>query len=164
MAPGLRRLAALSLLTLLVGCDHVTKVAAKAGLEGQHPRQVIRGLLDLHYVQNTDTAFNLLRWVPDGVRQPALIVAGALALLALLIALLWRFPPRPLMRAALLLITAGAIGNFADRILRGYVVDFMHLRHWPVFNVADIYVTAGVALFAWASLQRTRPDPDGGQT
>ena len=46
-------------------------------------------------------------------------------------------------RLALLLLAGGAFGNGLDRLFRGYVVDFIHLTHWPVFNVADIYITAG---------------------
>ena len=67
-----------------------------------------------------------------------------------------RPPRRPVVRAALLLVTAGAIGNYIDRLARGYVVDFVYLHHWPVFNVADVYVTAGaiiLALAAWRSPQ-----------
>lgn len=47
---------------------------------------------------------------------------------------------------ALAVILAGAVGNYADRVLRGYVVDFLHVTHWPVFNVADVYITVGFAL------------------
>jgi len=54
----------------------------------------------------------------------------------------------PKARVPLLLITAGAGGNYLDRIARGYVVDLVHIHHWPVFNVADVYVTAGVAMLA----------------
>ena len=59
-------------------------------------------------------------------------------------------------RIALLLMTAGALGNVLDRVVRGYVVDFVQVPHWPVFNVADIYVTAGAILLGWTSL-RGRP-------
>ena len=46
-------------------------------------------------------------------------------------------------RSALLLLAAGAFGNGLDRLFRGHVVDFIHLTHWPVFNVADVYITVG---------------------
>ena len=56
---------------------------------------------------------------------------------------------RPLLYTAAI-VFAGAMGNFIDRVFRGYVVDFIYfsLIDFPVFNVADIYVTVGVALFA----------------
>jgi Signal peptidase (SPase) II len=40
----------------------------------------------------------------------------------------------------------GALGNYLDRVFRGYVVDFIHVPHWPVFNVADIAVSVGIGL------------------
>jgi signal peptidase II len=41
--------------------------------------------------------------------------------------------------------------------MRGYVVDFVHLHHWPVFNVADVAITAGAGLLLLGMLRRTRP-------
>jgi signal peptidase II len=146
MRESARRAAVLGALTLLVGCDHVTKYAAKAELEGGDPRAVIPGMLDLRYAENTDVAFNLLRWVPEASRKPLLLVAGGVAVAAL-VALLLRRKGAAAARVALLLVTAGALGNYLDRIARGYVVDFVHVPHWPVFNVADAYVVVGAALF-----------------
>lgn len=48
---------------------------------------------------------------------------------------------------ALAVVLAGALGNFTDRAWHGYVVDFLHIVHWPVFNVADIYLTVGGIAF-----------------
>jgi signal peptidase II len=150
-----------ALLTILVGCDHVTKLAAKTGLEGSPPRDLIRGVLDLHYTENRDVAFNLLRWVPVGIRAPLLVAAGAVALTVLLLVLLRRRSDPPLARVAILLVTAGALGNYLDRLARGYVVDFLHLAHWPVFNVADAYVTVGAGILAWSLMTpwKNRPSP-----
>ncbi len=55
-------------------------------------------------------------------------------------------------------MVAGAIGNVADRILCGYVVDFIHLSHWPVFNVADACVVVGLIALG-LSRSRARPAP-----
>jgi signal peptidase II len=74
------------------------------------------------------------------------------AVLAILAALLRS--QRRWTRAALLLISAGALGNYLDRLWRGYVVDFVHVSYWPVFNVADAYVVAGAALLGWAMLSQ----------
>jgi signal peptidase II len=52
------------------------------------------------------------------------------------------------------MVVGGAIGNVADRLLRGYVVDFIHLHRWPVFNVADIAVTVGAILLGVAMTRR----------
>ena len=152
MRPIAQRLPLIVALTFLVGCDHVTKRVAKGELEGQVPRHLIHGLLDLRYAENTDVAFNLLRAMPERVRVPLLGVTGAFAVVGLLGVLLLRRGGAGSGRAALLLITAGAAGNYLDRIVRGYVVDFVHVPHWPVFNVADAYVTVGAILLAWSAL------------
>lgn len=153
------RLTFLCSLILLVGCDHGTKYIAKAGLEGSRPHTLIRGVLDLQYVENTDVAFNLLRWIPERARGPLLIFVGAASLIALAALLVRRPPQTRLGRLALLLVAAGALGNYADRIARGYVVDFVHLHHWPVFNVADICVTIGFAMLGIATLSGQRSGP-----
>jgi len=149
------RLAGRGLLSLLVGCDHATKGVAKAHLEGARPVRVIQGILDFDYVENTDIAFNLLRGIPPGIRAPALLISGAVACLGILGLLLLRSPRESRMsRFALVLVGAGAIGNYVDRVMRGYVVDFVHVRHWPVFNVADVYIVIGFALLAWRHFSR----------
>jgi signal peptidase II len=129
----------------LVGCDHATKLAAKSQLEAAPPAQLIESVLALTYVENRDVAFNLLRWIPTHVRAPLLLVNGAVAIVALSV-LFRRWRVRGAARVGLLLILAGAIGNYLDRVLRGYVVDFIHVRYWPVFNVADVLLTLGMGL------------------
>ena len=152
------RLFLVLILFALVGCDHGTKFAAKSALENEAPRQLLRGVLDLRYVENTDIAFNLLRWVPEHARAGLLVALGLVAVVTLSV-VLFRSKTQAPTQVALLLVTAGAIGNYGDRLLRGYVVDFMHLTHWPVFNVADIYVTAGVLLLALLSFRHGRAGP-----
>ena len=126
------------------------------GVEGQGPRYLIQGVLDLRYTENTDVAFSLLRAVPERIRGPFLIVTGAVAVIGLLGVLLFRRGRPRFGRAALLLITAGAVGNYLDHIVRGCVVDFVHVPHWPVFNVAAAYVTVGAILLAWSALNARR--------
>jgi signal peptidase II len=147
--PRRHRLAILTLLTVLVGCDHVTKEVAKRELEGGAPRAIVAGVMDLRYTENTDVAFNLLHWVPEATRRPMLAIVGGVAVLALGL-LLFRRRGLPWGTLAVVLVSAGAIGNYLDRLTRGYVVDFVYVRHWPVFNVADIYVTVGAVLLVLA--------------
>jgi signal peptidase II len=152
-----RWLFVLAPLAALVGCDHATKHAAKAQLERQPPHQLLGSVLDLRYAENTDVAFNLLRFIPERVRAPLLLVFGGVATLVLLVIVLRRQHSRAA-QVAFLLIGAGALGNYLDRLLRGYVVDFIHVPRWPVFNVADIYVTAGALLLvALGRKQRSSP-------
>ena len=141
--------ATVAALAALVGCDHATKSIAKASLEKGPPLALLRRALELRYTENTDVGFNALRWIPPHVRAPLLLGVG-LASVALLALILFRLSATRAVRAALVLILAGALGNVSDRILRGYVIDFIHVSHWPVFNVADVCVSAGVALLFWA--------------
>jgi signal peptidase II len=139
--------------TVLVGCDHVSKEVARSTLEGGPPQPVVGRVLDLRYVENRDMAFELLRWLPERARAILLLVTGAAAL-AVLATLLLRRRGFDLSSAALLFLLAGAAGNYGDRLLRGYVVDFIHVPYWPVFNVADAYVAVGVGLLLLMRLRR----------
>ena len=98
----------------------------------------------------------------ERVRFPLLLGLGAVALAGLLLFLLRR-PHPPVVQAALTLVLGGALGNYSDRAVRGYVVDFIHAAHWPVFNVADIWVTLGglaLLLHTWrATRGGTAPPP-----
>lgn len=147
-------------LLLLVGCDHVTKLAARSELQDGAPRNVLSSVLRLQYVEHRDVAFDLLRLVPERPRAIVLAVLGAVAIVALA-AVLMRGGGSRVARAGFLLTLAGALGNYTDRLVRGFVVDFIRLPYWPVFNVADMLVVAGVALLCWdhAHRLRSRPTP-----
>jgi len=155
------RLAIFGSLVFLVGCDHATKGVARAEFGSGNVRELIRGVMELRYVENTDVAFNLLRWVPEAIRRPWLLVVGAIAILALGFMLARARGQSPLRRGAFVLVMAGAIGNYLDRVVRGYVVDFVHVSHWPVFNVADAYVTIGFCLLALEFFSRGSPPRRG---
>lgn len=129
----------------LVGCDHATKYVAKAELEQQPAQTLIEPVLSLRYVENTDIAFNLLSFIPEAVKLPLLLALGAVAIGAML-ALLLSGRVHGWALGGLLLLLGGALGNYLDRLLRGYVVDFIHVSYWPVFNVADVLVTVGFGL------------------
>lgn len=156
---SLRLRLAIVLLTLsLFGCDHATKAAAEASLSHGGAINVVTGILELRFTPNPDTAFSLLRTF--GVaRTPGLLVAASgLALVG--VVAMWVASRKRASRAqhvGFALVLAGALGNVVDRAMRGYVVDFIHLTRWPVFNVADIAVVAGVALLGYCALSRRRP-------
>lgn len=133
------------LLTLL---DQWTKRLAVLHLAGQEDIILIKGVFQLHYLENRGAAF--------GVFQNQRILFLLLTIVYLLIAG-WFYMKIPkvkkylFMHVITVLLTGGAIGNFIDRLVNGYVVDFFYfsLIDFPVFNVADIFVVAafiGVAL------------------
>ena len=154
-----RRFVALVLLAFgVVGCDHATKGVAKLELEGEPPRVIVAGTLDLRYQQNPGVAFNIERIVPASTRGALVIVVPSLVLGLVGLAWLRRREGPWIEQLSYALILGGAAGNLIDRVVRGYVVDFIHLRAWPTFNVADIAIVVGAVLLL-ASL--ARPQPSG---
>jgi signal peptidase II len=130
----------------LVGCDHATKRLAANELAGRPAVTIIDGAVSLRYVENRDSAFGLLHRLEPTTRRALLVGASVLAA-GLIVALWWqRRRGGWLIHLAFALVLAGAFGNLVDRALRGYVVDFVHVRFWPVFNAADAYLVVGIGL------------------
>ena len=102
---------------------------------------LIPSVLHLTYVQNTGAAFGLLKG------QQVFFVGFSLAVIAWMC---WELCTKPTKEALVVwgcaLVLGGAIGNLIDRVHFGYVVDFIDLRVWPVFNVGDSAITVGVVL------------------
>ena len=139
---------------LLVGCDHATKAVATRSLLRAVP---IQPGLELRFVPNDDVAFNLFQRL--GVPHSPLLLAGVMLLALVVPATLFlrsRVAVSRLDLAGGACIVAGALGNLVDRVARGFVVDFIHVGGWPVFNVADAAVVVGVGLLALARMQRQR--------
>ena len=129
---------------ILVGLDQWTKGLASAYLKGNSPLVLIRGVFELYYSENRGAAFGMLQEKQLFFFLIALAVLGAVAYLML------RMPTdrkyRPL-TVCLMMVSAGAVGNMIDRVSQGYVVDFLYFKliNFPIFNVADCYVTIGAA-------------------
>lgn len=149
----------LLLVGALVGCDQVTKEVAESELRGNGATSLVSGVIELTYTQNRDMAFSLLHpLVGPDARYPLLVLAKVLGAGVALALLVQRRNVASLMeRLGLASVIAGALGNLVDRVGRGYVVDFIHVTHWPVFNVADIAVTVGVGLLLLAWRQPGTP-------
>ncbi len=146
----------LCLLLGVVGCDHTTKQLALSELAPGGPVSLVRGWVELRYVTNTDTAFTVLRHVfgPE-TRFVVVVVAQAVANLGLAVWLLWHWPTfRLCERAGAAVLLGGGISNLLDRLVRGHVIDFIHVSYWPVFNVADVAICVGVGLLLLGAQQR----------
>jgi signal peptidase II len=140
---------ALLAVALLLFIDLRTKSWAASELRARGPRTLAVGHLRLNYSENTGIAFGRLR---DSARQSAIIAYSAVMSLALLGVLVHRLmrkrPPGFLLPAGCAGLLAGTLGNMHDRLERGYVIDFIDFQRvrWPTFNVADMSITAGIAL------------------
>ncbi len=139
------------LIACMVFLDQYTKNLATLYLKGKDPYVIIPDVLVLQYLDggNKGGAFGIFY----GQRYLFIGIA-AVFLIAMLVALI-RIPPIKKYRVCrffICAISAGAIGNVIDRILQGSVVDFIYIVYinFPIFNVADIYVT--VSAFALAVL------------
>jgi signal peptidase II len=106
---------------------------------------VVKNVFHITLVRNTGAAFGILR------KHPHLFIVIAV-LVAILIGYFLARRMRTLNTAekvALCFILGGTLGNLTDRIRLGYVIDFIDFRIWPVFNLADVFITAGAAVLVW---------------
>ncbi len=130
-------------LAAALGLDQLTKWLITSNMAwGQSIPE--EGFFRITFVHNTGSAFGLFQGYGMILTIIAFVAVAAMIWL-------YRSSPMPsfLMRAALGLQMGGAIGNLIDRLRLGYVVDFMDVGPWPVFNVADSSVVVGIAILAW---------------
>lgn len=155
---NLERLGLLALAAALFGIDRWSKQAVADGLELYGSHAVIPGFFNLVHTRNTGIAFSLFADAGPFVKEWLLPVLSGAAVLFVVV-LLWRSDPQArVLNLSLSLILAGAAGNLYDRLLFGYVTDFLDLyvgsRHWPAFNVADSCITVGAVMLLLDSVIR----------
>lgn len=139
----MRKVTLPALTLLLVGLDQLSKWWIVANLEQNSLRPFLPGVFSLTYVRNYGAAFSMLQnqqWLFSLVTVLVLSFA-VYYLFKHLSASIW-------LLLGLVLIIAGGLGNFIDRLRLGYVVDMVHLdfMDFAIFNVADSYLTVGVIL------------------
>ncbi|MGN0170297.1 MAG: signal peptidase II [Lachnospiraceae bacterium] len=133
---------------VLVAMDQVTKYLAVNYLRGTDGIDIIEGVLRLQYLENFGAAFGILQ------NATWLFLVLTMILLVMFLWLMYRIPDQkrflPL-HVLLVFFMAGAVGNFIDRIVHAYVIDFIYISliDFPIFNIADIYVTCACIVFAF---------------
>lgn len=130
----------------LIWFDQWTKGLAVTKLKGNEPYVLIPGIFELNYTENRGAAFGLMQ------NQSIFFLIVTLVVLAGVVYLFCRMPFKRFywpLRAILVIFAAGTIGNFIDRMFLRYVVDFFYIRliNFPVFNVADMFITVSLAAF-----------------
>ena len=128
-----------------IGLDQLTKQLAVLHLKEKAAISIIPGVFELYYLENHGAAFGILQG------QKVFLIAVTAITMILLAYLYIRIPEAKhyfYIRAIILLLISGAIGNFIDRACWHYVVDFIYVEaiNFPVFNVADCYVCIAAAL------------------
>lgn len=128
---------------LLVALDQITKFIVRTSFALNESHPLIKDVFHLTYIQNTGIAWGMFK---NGRTIFLILTVLVLLVCACIYAKLpenKRFTP---LRVCLVILVSGAIGNMIDRISLHYVVDFFDFRliHFPIFNVADIYVTVSM--------------------
>ncbi|NOG31789.1 lipoprotein signal peptidase [Halomonas sp. TBZ9] len=154
LAPMRQPLRWLWLALVVIALDLATKYAASHWLNYAQPVEVLP-FFNLTLLHNTGAAFSFLAGHPGWQRWffAAVAIGASIALTVWLSRLK---TDEKLLAIALPLIIGGALGNLYDRLVHGYVVDFLsfHVAGWyyPAFNIADIGITLGAAGMIWESL------------
>ena len=143
-----------------------TGSAPEVGLDGLHYRSKEAVVLSsdffrFRYAENPGAAFGLFRNLPENLRGPLfhLVSIGAVILIAFYFSKLSGAPNEKWAKWGLPLVLGGAIGNYLDRLARGFVIDFLEAHwfdkaYWPAFNVADSAICIGVGLLVIDSFVR----------
>jgi signal peptidase II len=141
---------------LILVADHIAKWIAWTKLQAiddfqSKTLEIIPGYLRLSYMENRGVAWGILDKV-EFVGKPYLL--GGLAIVAVVVIVIYSMhvsQNRKLLHLALAITIGGILGNFFDRVIRGYVIDFIqfHIKEvfdWPTFNIADSAITIGIIL------------------
>ena len=141
--------------------EWIVRRFVEPGPEGIMTQPVVDGFFNLVRVHNTGIAFGMA----NGTQWANLVFGGVAAAALLLITLLWRSNafPTAVSRLAVALLVSGILGNLLDRLLRGYVVDFLDFyyrkggseHHFAAFNVADSCICVAAGLLFISAFQKT---------
>jgi signal peptidase II len=143
---------------LLVIADQVSKYAVQKSISPGDPKVIIRGLLEFQYVTNNGAIFGLFNQAESGLVF-VLLTIGSILAMGFVVFYIFKSPPSDkLLNISLSLILAGALGNILDRLIRGFVIDFVKINirsfTWPNFNVADSCISIGAVLLIYIFLFR----------
>lgn len=111
---------------------------------------VVTGWWEHYFAKNPGAAWSFLANAPDSVRAPFFHLVSIAAIIFIIVYYRKLKPEQRYTQIALALVFGGALGNALDRVLRGYVIDFIvwHAgnNYWPTFNIADSGISVGLAL------------------
>jgi len=140
------------IIILILGLDQLSKLLINKNLVLNQSIPILKGIFHLTLVHNRGAAFGILR------NQAALLVFTSVIAIVLICFDLKRDGTAKscLYKLSLSLILGGALGNLIDRLWLGYVIDFLDLRIWPVFNVADSAITIGAILLGWSLWKQSK--------
>jgi signal peptidase II len=142
-----------------VAADQLTKQIVSSAL-GLGDEVHVLGPFSIHHVQNSGIAFGLFSDATSIV-----IALTALAVTWMVVFFARSAQRHPVLPVALGFVLGGSSSNLLDRVRLGHVTDFLDVRYWPAFNLADIFIVTGVGILflalAAADRRPTRPTPLG---
>jgi signal peptidase II len=133
--------------------DQATKMIVSSALALGEEVEVF-GPLSIHHVQNSGIAFGLFPTATEVV-----IILTGIAVTWMLVFFARSGSRHPILPVALGLLLGGSLSNLVDRVRLGHVTDFLDLSYWPAFNLADMFIVAGVAVLIGALLLADREPP-----
>lgn len=144
---GIRNLLVVIVLLLNIGCDQISKNAARNNIEYGERISVISNYLTLTKVENSGTFLSLGKNLPNALKIPLLTVIPTLILIGALVFILKKKKIDLNYALPIAFIIGGGIGNIYDRIRYGSVTDFLHMNfqlfQTGIFNMADVSIMAG---------------------
>ena len=147
---------------LVVVFDQLTKWWIRESVPLYSSFPVIPELFNITHVRNPGGAFNFLARADESLRLPFFFVMTGVAIAALIYFLRELQPGQRVLIFAVAGVLGGAVGNLIDRVVLGEVVDFLDVYwgsyHWPAFNVADSFISVGVAILLVHSFFGTEPE------
>ncbi len=131
---------------VLTQIDQITKYIAESNLYMKNDIDIIKNVLTLTYLRNNGSAFGMFSGKINAFLVLTIIIVVLITYVIIRMPLNRRYLP---LYIVCTMLVSGAVGNFIDRVRFGYVRDFIYFKiiNYPVFNVADCYVTISVAMF-----------------
>lgn len=159
---GKTRLVTIWLAIILI-TDQATKLIVDRAMPLHSSIPIIDSFFNLTYIRNTGAAFGIFAGSAEVFRRPFLIIVSIAAIVFIINMLRRLRGGETGLITALAFILGGAIGNLIDRLIYGEVIDFLDFHwsgyHWPAFNVADSFITIGVAITIFYLVRAKGEDP-----
>lgn len=156
----------IALAGFIIALDQAAKIYVHANFQWSESIEVIPGYFNLTYVRNTGAAFGILSQSHETFRKIFFLTMPLIASLIIIFIIRGLGEKDTLQVFALSSIFGGAIGNYIDRVMHGFVVDYLdfHFQRiyvWPAFNVADIAIVIGVGILMLLMLLEWKNERNG---
>ena len=124
---------------IIILVDQIAKFLIRINFQLNETLPIIKNIFHLTHIQNTGAGFGILK------SQTLILIFISLVVIGVIFYYFDRIKEKEVLLQVLVgFVLAGTIGNLIDRLAYGFVIDFLDFQIWPIFNVADSFVTIGV--------------------